>query len=89
MKMERERGSEEGGEQVLFFPHQGSMLTFSPSACAAVGDVLQLHAHLTGSITRRCLHDIWRDKKVAGQAEGLEDPLVVMPEGQNDHDLTR
>ncbi|KAH7041260.1 uncharacterized protein B0I36DRAFT_312459 [Microdochium trichocladiopsis] len=49
---------------------------------------IELHAHLTGSITRRCLHEIWRDKRAKGEAEDLEDPLVVMPEGRHDHDLT-
>ncbi|KXJ97674.1 hypothetical protein Micbo1qcDRAFT_192070 [Microdochium bolleyi] len=48
---------------------------------------IELHAHLTGSITRRCLHEIWRGKRDAGETD-LDDPLVVMPEGRHDHDLT-
>ncbi|KAI3328275.1 Metallo-dependent hydrolase [Ustulina deusta] len=43
---------------------------------------IELHAHLSGSISRQCLHEIWRDKKAAGKTD-LEDPLVVM----HDHDL--
>ncbi|KXH25167.1 adenosine deaminase [Colletotrichum simmondsii] len=47
----------------------------------------QLHAHLTGSISRRTLHDIWVIKHEAGETT-LEDPLVVMPDGKHDYDLT-
>ncbi|KOS21098.1 Adenosine deaminase-like protein [Escovopsis weberi] len=39
-----------------------------------------LHAHLTGSIPRRALHDVWLRKRAAGEALALEDPLVAMPE---------
>ncbi|WYZ39810.1 hypothetical protein EsH8_IV_000151 [Colletotrichum jinshuiense] len=48
---------------------------------------IELHAHLTGSISRKTLHDIWVLKKQAGQTD-LEDPLVEMPEGKHDYDLT-
>ncbi|KAI0145652.1 Metallo-dependent hydrolase [Hypoxylon sp. NC0597] len=47
---------------------------------------IELHAHLTGSISRQCLHDIWEMKKAAGETD-LEDPLVVMPPGRHDYDL--
>ncbi|RYP85762.1 hypothetical protein DL770_004993 [Monosporascus sp. CRB-9-2] len=47
---------------------------------------IELHAHLSGSISRQCLHEIWGRKKAAGQTE-LEDPLVVMPPDKHDYDL--
>ncbi|KAI0142841.1 hypothetical protein GGR57DRAFT_376217 [Xylariaceae sp. FL1272] len=47
---------------------------------------IELHAHLSGSISRECLHEIWARKKQAGQTD-LEDPLVVMPVGKHDYDL--
>ncbi|KAF6812626.1 adenosine deaminase [Colletotrichum sojae] len=48
---------------------------------------IELHAHLTGSVSRRTLHDIWVVKKQAGETD-LEDPLVVMPEDKHDYNLT-
>jgi adenosine deaminase len=49
----------------------------------------QLHAHLSGSISRRCLHDIWLQKKSSAGKHGLglQDPLVEMPEDKFDYDL--
>ncbi|KAI1451178.1 Metallo-dependent hydrolase [Annulohypoxylon stygium] len=47
---------------------------------------IELHAHLTGSISRQCLHEIWQVKKAAGKTD-LEDPLLVMPPGRHDYDL--
>ncbi|KAJ2973722.1 hypothetical protein NUW58_g8865 [Xylaria curta] len=47
---------------------------------------IELHAHLSGSISRQCLHEIWKEKKAADQTE-LEDPLAVMPLGKHDYDL--
>jgi len=47
---------------------------------------LQLHAHLSGSISRGCLHEIWLQKKDRGET-ALEDPLVEMPLGKFDYDL--
>ncbi|KAH8157119.1 hypothetical protein CIB48_g11127 [Xylaria polymorpha] len=47
---------------------------------------IELHAHLSGSISRRCLHKIWNEKKAAAKTD-LEDPLVVMPLGKHDYDL--
>ncbi|KAI3337638.1 Metallo-dependent hydrolase [Xylariaceae sp. AK1471] len=47
---------------------------------------IELHAHLSGSISRQCLHEIWKGKKAAGKTD-LEDPLAVMPLGKHDYDL--
>ncbi|KAI1451900.1 Metallo-dependent hydrolase [Annulohypoxylon moriforme] len=47
---------------------------------------IELHAHLSGSISRQCLHEIWEVKKAAGKTN-LEDPLLVMPPGRHDYDL--
>ncbi|CZR57323.1 probable adenosine deaminase [Phialocephala subalpina] len=47
---------------------------------------IELHAHLSGSISRQCLHEIWVLKKERGETE-LEDPLIEMPEGKHDYDL--
>ncbi|VUC34147.1 unnamed protein product [Clonostachys rosea] len=47
---------------------------------------IELHAHLTGSIRRSTLHEIWKRKKASNETE-LEDPLIVMPEGKHDFDL--
>lgn len=43
---------------------------------------IELHAHLSGSISRQCLHEVWVLKKEKGETE-LEDPLVEMPEGSS------
>ncbi|PMD22139.1 Metallo-dependent hydrolase [Hyaloscypha hepaticicola] len=47
---------------------------------------IELHAHLSGSISRECLHEIWLQKKERGETS-LEDPLVEMPAGKFDYDL--
>ncbi|KAL2201099.1 hypothetical protein P885DRAFT_73449 [Corynascus similis CBS 632.67] len=47
---------------------------------------IELHAHLSGSISRQCLHEVWLTKKAAGQTD-LQDPLVEMPLGKHDYDL--
>ncbi|KAG9191394.1 adenosine deaminase [Alternaria panax] len=47
----------------------------------------QLHAHLTGSISRECLHDIWETKKARDSALDLDDPLVAIPTGKVDYDI--
>ncbi|KAI1008938.1 hypothetical protein LB504_001778 [Fusarium proliferatum] len=47
---------------------------------------IELHAHLTGSISRRALHEVWLRKKETGDTN-LEDPLIVMPEGKHDYNL--
>ncbi|PYI21577.1 putative adenosine deaminase [Aspergillus violaceofuscus CBS 115571] len=49
---------------------------------------LQLHAHLSGSISRQCLHELWAQKKAQSpKTFTLEDPLVVMPPGKVDYSL--
>ncbi|KAH6849916.1 hypothetical protein B0I37DRAFT_100267 [Chaetomium sp. MPI-CAGE-AT-0009] len=47
---------------------------------------IELHAHLSGSISRQCLHDVWLAKKAAGETN-LKDPLVEMPPEKHDYDL--
>ncbi|PYH79146.1 putative adenosine deaminase [Aspergillus uvarum CBS 121591] len=48
----------------------------------------QLHAHLSGSISRQCLHELWVQKKAQSpKTFTLEDPLVVMPPGKVDYSL--
>ncbi|KAI1489209.1 hypothetical protein F5X96DRAFT_642033 [Biscogniauxia mediterranea] len=48
---------------------------------------IELHAHLSGSISRQCLHEIWKMKQAAGETV-LDDPLIVMPPGKHEYDLT-
>ncbi|KAH3939820.1 hypothetical protein HBH70_101230 [Parastagonospora nodorum] len=48
---------------------------------------IELHAHLTGSISRKCLHDIWATKKARDAALELQDPLSAMPSGKVDYDI--
>ncbi|RAH40969.1 putative adenosine deaminase [Aspergillus brunneoviolaceus CBS 621.78] len=49
---------------------------------------IELHAHLSGSISRQCLHEIWAQKKAQSpETFTLEDPLVVMPPGKVDYSL--
>ncbi|KAL1891664.1 hypothetical protein Cpir12675_004885 [Ceratocystis pirilliformis] len=47
---------------------------------------IELHAHLSGSISRRCLHGIWASKKAA-KLTTLPDPVEAMPEGKHDYCL--
>ncbi|ROW14941.1 hypothetical protein VPNG_03361 [Cytospora leucostoma] len=47
---------------------------------------IELHAHLSGSISRQCLHEVWLMKKEAGETD-LADPLIEMPDGKHDYDL--
>ncbi|KAK3904247.1 hypothetical protein C8A05DRAFT_42649 [Staphylotrichum tortipilum] len=47
---------------------------------------IELHAHLSGSISRQCLHEVWLMKKAAGETT-LQDPLIEMPPGKHDYDL--
>jgi adenosine deaminase len=51
--------------------------------------IRQLHAHLSGSISRQCLHDIWLQKASNKDMDGhaLQDPLIEMPEDKYDYDL--
>ncbi|ESZ96323.1 hypothetical protein SBOR_3291 [Sclerotinia borealis F-4128] len=47
---------------------------------------IELHAHLSGSISRQCLHEVWLQKQERGETT-LPDPLVEMPNGKFDYDL--
>ncbi|GLA05042.1 hypothetical protein AnigIFM60653_005111 [Aspergillus niger] len=49
--------------------------------------VPQLHAHLSGSISRQCLHEIWLKKKAQEPGFSIEDPWVTMPPGKVDYSL--
>ncbi|KAI4765813.1 Metallo-dependent hydrolase [Aureobasidium sp. EXF-3400] len=40
---------------------------------------VELHAHLTGSISRQCLHNIWLQKKSQNPGFELGDPLTTIP----------
>src|ERR1700761_7982645 len=43
----------------------------------------ELHAHLSGSISRETLHEIWRRKQAAGKCRNLEDPVTAINTGTN------
>ena len=43
---------------------------------------IELHAHLTGSITPQCLHEIWMQRKLSEPDLALEDPLRVLSKDQ-------
>ncbi|TVY49016.1 Adenosine deaminase-like protein [Lachnellula cervina] len=47
---------------------------------------IELHAHLSGSISRECLHDVWVEKKKRGETD-LRDPLEEMPVGKFDYNI--
>ena len=48
---------------------------------------IKLHAHLSGSISRQCLHELWLQKRAADPTFDLPDPWVVMPPGKVDYTL--
>ncbi|KAL1646122.1 hypothetical protein SLS58_003542 [Diplodia intermedia] len=48
---------------------------------------VELHAHLSGSIDRDCLHEIWTRRKQADDRFDLHDPLDAIPPGKVDYDL--
>ncbi|KAK4169390.1 hypothetical protein QBC43DRAFT_61388 [Cladorrhinum sp. PSN259] len=49
---------------------------------------IELHAHLSGSISRQTLHEVWLQKKQSDpQIVNLQDPLIEMPPGKHDYDL--
>ncbi|EED21554.1 adenosine deaminase, putative [Talaromyces stipitatus ATCC 10500] len=48
---------------------------------------IELHAHLSGSITRQCLHEIWLCKKAQDPSFAVEDPWVLMPPGKINYGL--
>lgn len=41
---------------------------------------IELHAHLTGSITPQCLHEIWTERRSEAPDMALQDPLEAMSE---------
>ncbi|KAL9004503.1 MAG: hypothetical protein Q9188_002682 [Gyalolechia gomerana] len=47
---------------------------------------VELHAHLTGSITRECLHQIWLERLKEEPDLALEDPLIALPSGATNYD---
>ncbi|KAF7597582.1 hypothetical protein BBP40_000060 [Aspergillus hancockii] len=49
---------------------------------------IELHAHLSGSISRQTLHEIWAQKKASDPTLIVEDPLVVLPPGKVNYSLT-
>lgn len=49
--------------------------------------VWQLHAHLSGSIIRQCLHQVWQKRKAREPALALADPLTIMPPEKADYDV--
>ncbi|KAH7049376.1 hypothetical protein B0J12DRAFT_665030 [Macrophomina phaseolina] len=61
----------------------------SPAARRLASSIpkIELHAHLSGSIDRQCLHEIWLQKKKADDALALRDPLDAIPPGKVDYDL--
>nr|POE99138.1 adenosine deaminase-like protein [Quercus suber] len=48
---------------------------------------VELHAHLSGSVSRECLHDIWADKVSRGECLHLEDPLTAIQPGRDFVDI--
>ncbi|PYH99653.1 Metallo-dependent hydrolase [Aspergillus ellipticus CBS 707.79] len=48
---------------------------------------IELHAHLSGSISRQCLHELWAKKKAQDPSFSVEDPWVAMPPGKVDYSL--
>ncbi|KAF2137537.1 uncharacterized protein K452DRAFT_291583 [Aplosporella prunicola CBS 121167] len=48
---------------------------------------VELHAHLSGSISRDCLHAIWEQRRSAQPHFALQDPLDAIPPGKVDYDL--
>ncbi|KAK8248929.1 hypothetical protein IWZ00DRAFT_509534 [Phyllosticta capitalensis] len=59
----------------------------SSSAFALRLSKVELHAHLSGSINRAILHDIWLQKKTALPSFDLQDPLLAIPPDKVDYDL--
>ncbi|KAK4500188.1 hypothetical protein PRZ48_008374 [Zasmidium cellare] len=48
---------------------------------------IELHAHLTGSISPECLHEIWTRKRSSSAGSQLEDPLVACRPEAEHHDI--
>ena len=51
----------------------------------------KLHAHLSGSISRQCLYELWEMERARYQKESLEldleNPLIAMPIEKVDWDV--
>lgn len=47
----------------------------------------ELHAHLTGSISQQCLHEIWIRKRASLENSHLEDPLIACRPEAEHHDI--
>ena len=61
--------------------------TLNLSSTSVLTSLPQLHAHLSGSISRQCLHKIWAKKKALDPDFSIEDPWVIMPLGKVDYTL--
>lgn len=49
---------------------------------------VELHVHLSGSISRHTLHTIWQDKKRSSHQEmELDDPLIAIPPAKTGIDI--
>ncbi|KAF2681554.1 Metallo-dependent hydrolase [Lentithecium fluviatile CBS 122367] len=48
---------------------------------------IELHAHLTGSISRVCLHGIWKTRRAQEPGFDLQDPLVALPPAKVGFDI--
>ncbi|KAK3389168.1 adenosine deaminase [Podospora didyma] len=48
---------------------------------------VELHAHLTGSISVLTLHEIWKTRKAADAAFSMQDPLVALPLDKVSYDI--
>ncbi|KAJ6145789.1 Metallo-dependent hydrolase [Penicillium chermesinum] len=48
---------------------------------------VELHAHLNGSTSRQCLHELWKRKKYINPDCSITDPLVMMPPDKVDYTL--
>ncbi|PIG89458.1 adenosine deaminase, partial [Aspergillus arachidicola] len=48
---------------------------------------IEVHAHLSGSISRQCLHELWLQKRAVDPTFDLPDPWDVMPPGKVDYTL--
>lgn len=48
---------------------------------------VELHAHLSGSISRQTLHDLWLQKKAEKASLGLEDPMIAIPAARTGVDI--
>jgi len=68
-----------------FYKHRVKEL--NRTDCEANNQDFKLHAHLSGSVSRACLHEIWLQRKATEPGLSLEDPLVAIPEGKVDFDI--